>query len=334
MIKHRLARQIVAALAVSSAACAQADASTLAVKVDPPAAGTKQSPQAHTTSIAMDKIDPGADGNAKSPPVTLTEYFPQDYALTLGDYAACPASKVVHSDTKPDCPDASIVGTAAGAAYVPALVFRTTSDRGYIYKLSDHTVRAWIHFNSPQEVGVIVNGTFAGGSAPFGPTITWDFKAIGNGSEAGVEVRVNSIGFVWTQQTGHASTQAPSSSTASTKSVRATCRKRARRIKSKHKRQRALRRCAKLKAKPKPAAGPTTGQPYSALASTGCTNASWPFRAEMKLADGTTDAADAKIDCTPAAPTQSPPPPSSGGSTSPLCPPICSSREHLGLIER
>jgi hypothetical protein len=332
MSTRRVGRGIVAVLAVSSAAGGQAHASTLTVKVDPPAAGTAQSPQAHTTSIALDNIAPGADGNAKSPPVTLTEYFPQDFAVTLAKYAACPSAKVVHGDSKPDCPEASIVGTAAGSAYVPALLFRTTSDRGYIYKLSDHAVRAWMHFQSPQEVGVIVNGTFATGSAPFGPTITWDFKAIGSGAEAGVEVRVNSVSFVWTQQTGSASTQPPSSSTAGTKRRRAACRSRARRIKNKGKRQRALRRCAKLKAKPKPAPQPATGQPYSALSSTGCTNASWPFRAEMKLADGTTDAADAKLDCTATAPQQSPPP--SGGSTSPLCPPVCSSgRAALPLVD-
>lgn len=323
MIKERLARHIVAAIVVSSAACGQAHASTLTVKVDPPAAGTAQSPQAHTTSIALDNIDPGPDGNAKSPPVTLTEYFPQDFAVTLAKYAACPSAKVVHSDSKPDCPDASILGTAAGSAYVPALLFRTNSDRGYIYKLSDHAVRAWIHFQSPQQVGVIVNGTFATGSAPFGPTITWDFRAIGNGAEAGVEVRVNSVGFVWTQQTGSASTQVPPSSSPGTKRKRAACRRKAGRIKNKGKHRRALRRCAKLKAKPKPAPQPATGQPYSPLASTGCTNASWPFRAEMKLADGTTDSADAKVDCTPTAQQQSPPPPS-GGATSPLCPPVCS----------
>jgi hypothetical protein len=325
MSTRRVRRCIVAVIAVSSATSGVAHAGTLTVKVDPPAAGTAQSPQAHTTSIALDNIAPGPDGNAKSPPVTLTEYFPQDFAVTLGSYATCPSAKVVHADTKPDCPDGSILGTAAGSAYVPALLFRTTSDRGYIYKLGDHDVRAWIHFKSPQEVGVIVNGTFAAGSAPFGPTITWDFKAIGNGAEAGVEVRVNSVSFVWTQGAGKASSQTSSSSGTSTKRERATCAKRARRIKNKRKRQRAVRHCAKLKAKAKPAPQPTTGQPYSALVSTGCTNASWPFRAEMKLADGTTDAADAKIGCTPASPPpQSPPPP--GGPPSPLCPPVCSGR--------
>ncbi len=324
-----IVRGTVAAAAISVVACATAQASTLTVKVDPPGAGTPQNPQAHTTSLTLDKIDQGTDGNAKSAPVTLTERFPADFAVTLGSYATCPSAKVVHGDNKPDCPDNSILGNASGSAYVPALLFRTTSDRGYIYKLSDQTVRAWIHFSSPQQVGVIVNGTFANGSAPFGPTITWDFKAIGDGAEAGVEVRVNSVGFVWTQHTANGTGQAPAAPTTSerarVKRARAQCSRRARRIKSRRKRQRALRHCAKPtpkpKTKPTPPPQATEGQAYSGLTSTGCTNGSWPFRAEMSFADGTSETADATVACSGTPPPS--PPPAQGGSGSPLCPPIC-----------
>jgi hypothetical protein len=327
MISYGIARGTVAAIAISVGACATAQASTLTVKVDPPDAGTPQSPQAHTTSLVLDKIHPGADGNSRSAPVTLTESFPADFAATLGSYAACPSAKVVHNDKKPDCPDESIVGTASGSAYVPALLFNTTSDRGYIYKLSDQAVRAWIHFSSPQQVGVVVNGTFATAAAPFGPAIMWDFKAIGNGAEAGVEVRVNSIGFVWTQHTANGSAQAPAASTqddrARAKRARAKCNGRARRIKDRRKRARALHRCAKAKPKPKPAPAPqpAQGQPYSGLSSTGCTNGSWPFRASMSFSDGTSETADATVACN-GAPPPSPAPPS-GGPSSPLCPPVC-----------
>jgi hypothetical protein len=330
MISHGIARGTVAAIAISVGACATAQASTLTVKVDPPDAGTPQSPQAHTTSLQLDKIYPGPDGNSKSAPVTLAESFPADFASTLGGYAACPSAKVVHGDKKPDCPDDSIVGTASGSAYVPALLFNTTSDRGYIYKLSDQGVRAWIHFSSPQQVGVIVNGTFAAGAAPFGPTITWDFKAIGNGAEAGVEVRVNSVGFVWTQHAATGSAQAPGASTttaaerARAKRARGKCNTRARRIKDRSKRKRALRRCANIKPKtaPPPAPAPTQGKPYSGVSSTGCTNGSWPFRANMSFSDGTSETADATVACN-GAPPKPPPAPPSGGPSSPLCPPIC-----------
>jgi hypothetical protein len=328
MISYGIARGTVAAIAISVGACATAHASTLTVKVDPPDAGTAQSPQAHTTSLQLDKIYPGPDGNSKSAPVALTESFPADFATTLGGYAACPSAKVIHGDKKPDCPDDSIVGTASGSAYVPALLFNTTSDRGYMYKLSDQAVRAWIHFTSPQQVGVIVNGTFAAGAAPFGPAITWDFKAIGNGAEAGVEVRVNSVGFVWTQHAANGSAQAPAASTkddrARAKRARAKCNRRARRIKDSRKRRRALHRCAKLKPKPapKPAPAPAQGKPYSGVSSTGCTNGSWPFRANMSFSDGTSETADATVTCN-GAPPKPPPAPPSGGPSSPLCPPIC-----------
>jgi hypothetical protein len=327
MIAYPIARGTVAAIATSVVACAAAHASTLTVKVDPPAVGTAQSPQAHTTSLTLDKIDPGPDGNAKSAPVALTEYFPAEFGLTMASYAACPSAKVVHGDKKPDCPDDSIVGTASGSAYVPALAFRTSSDNGYIYKLSDTAVRAWIHFTTPQQVGVIVNGTFAGGSAPFGPTITWDFKAIGSGAEAGVEVRVNSVGFIWTQHAASGAAQPPAPSTTSerarAKRARAKCTRQARRIKNRRRRQRALRHCAKRKTKPapQPAPQPTQGGTASALSSMGCTNGSWPFRAHMSFADGTSETADAAIACN--APPPSAPPSGGGGSGSPVCPPVC-----------
>jgi hypothetical protein len=332
-----IARRAGAAVAIYVVTCATAQASTLSVKVDPPAAGTAQSPQAHTTTIALDKIDQGADGNAKSAPVTLTEYLPADFAVTLGSYATCPSAKVVHGDNKPDCPENSIVGTASGSAYVPALVFRTTSDRGYIYKLSDQTVRAWIHFSTPQQVGVIVNGTFASGAAPFGPTITWDFKAIGSGAEAGVEVRVNSVGFAWTQHTAGAAAPAPAPSTSersAAKRARATCSRRARRIKDRRRRERALRRCAKAKpkAKPQPAPQATQGQTYSALMSTGCATGSWPFRATMSFADGTSETADATVACSGAPPPSPAPAPPAPGS--PLCPPICAVPASAGTAGR
>jgi hypothetical protein len=317
-------RAALATIAVSAIACSTAHASALTAKVDPPDPGTTQAPQAHTTSIAIDNMAPGSGGNPKSAAVTMVNATPAEFALTLGGYTACPSAKVVHNDNKPDCPEASIVGTAAGSAYVPALLFRTTSDRGFIYKLSDTTVRAWIHFSNPQETGIPITGTLTAGAPPYGPTITWDLSSLANGSESGVEVRVSSASFIWTTQAGAAAApQAPASTKAKTKKLRATCRKRARRVKDKHKRQRELRRCAKLKAKPAPAPPPSQTGTHSALSSTGCASGSWPFRADMSFADGTKETADATAACThtdPAPPPSSPPPPSPG----PLCPPLCS----------
>jgi hypothetical protein len=335
MISHRIARGTVVAIAIFVVASATAHASTLTVKVDPPDAGTTQSPQTHTTSITLDKINPGADGNSKVAPVTLVESFPADFAVTLGSYASCSSAKVVHGDKKPDCPDSSILGTASGSAYVPALLFNTTSDYGWIYKLSDHAVRAWIHFSSPQQVGVIINGVFGTGAAPFGPTITWDFKAIGSGAEAGVEVRVNSISYVWNRHAASASSHARAGSEAITRasSSRASsnCTKRARRIKDKRKRKQALRRCAKAKPTPAPApAPPPASGDYSPLVSTGCAAGSWPFRATMSFTDGTSETADTSVKCS-GPPPPPPPPTGGGGPTSPLCPPICAPSARLKL---
>jgi hypothetical protein len=312
---------VLVAVGASAVLCTAAQASTLAANVDPGDSGTATQPQAHTTTVQLDNIDQGPGGNAKSAPVTLTESFPADFGVTLDGYASCPSSKVVHNDNAPDCPETSVVGTASGSAYVPALLFRTTSDKGFIYKLDDHTVRAWIHFQSPQQVGVVVTGVVSSGAAPFGPVITWDFKAIGSGAEAGVEVRTNSIGFVWTQHPATATGPTPAETAAAAKKARAKCNKRARKIKDKRKRKRAMRRCAKAKAKPQPAGSAQT-QPFSALSSKGCANGSWPFRAEMSFVDGSSEAADATVACTQAAPPPGGSPP--GGPPSPLCPPVCS----------
>jgi hypothetical protein len=316
-IQHA-ARTALATITISLVAAAAAQATTLSVNVDSPAPGTPQSPQAHTTNLAVGSLEQPPGGNPKSALVTLTEQLPADFAVTLGGYASC--TKVIHGDNKPDCPDSSIVGTASGSAFVPALLFHTTSDRGFIYKISDQAVRAWIHFSSPQQVGVVVTGTLGTGAAPFGPTISWDFKAFGSGAEAGVEVRVNSVGFVFTQQTGSGVAPPPAASPPTTKQLRATCSRKARRIKDKHKRKRALQRCAKLKARKQPAAPAPQSTQYSALSSTGCSGGSWPFRVQASFADGATETADATAACTapaPASPAPAPKPPS------PLCPPVC-----------
>jgi hypothetical protein len=280
--------------------------------------------------MALDTMDPGPGGNANSAAVKIVESMPVDFAATLDRFATCPSSKVVHGDKKPSCPDSSVLGNATATAYVPALVFSTTSDQGYIFKISDNAVRAWVHVSSPQEAGVVVDGTLSRGAAPYGPVITWDLSSLASGAQAGVEVRTNSVGFIWNQQTGTPASSTPGSpgSGGNTPQSR-SCQAKARRIKNSRKRRTALRRCTKSKPKKKGRKGSArvaqATSTYSPFVSTGCTGGMWPFHAEATFADGTKETADAKVACTSTtgSPPPSNPPSSPAPPTSPLCPPLC-----------
>jgi hypothetical protein len=331
MLRITIRRAACTALALQAFGAAAAHASNLTAKVAPPDPGTAQSPQPHTTTMTIDKMDPGAGGNANSAAVKLVESMPVDFAATLDRFAACPSSKVVHGDNKPSCPDSSVLGNVAATAYVPALLFSTTSDQGYIFKISDNAVRAWVHVSNPQPAGIVVDGALSRGSAPYGPVITWDLSSLASGAQAGAEIRINSVGFTWAEQTGTASATPVSPTTGTHTRQSRSCQARARRIKNKRKRRAALRRCAKSRAKKKARKGSArvaqASSSYSPFVSTGCSGGGWPFHAEATFADGSKETADAKVACasTTASPPPSSPPPASPPSppTSPLCPPLC-----------
>ncbi|HEV3229296.1 MAG TPA: hypothetical protein VGY97_07470 [Solirubrobacteraceae bacterium] len=329
-MRTTITRAACTALALQAVGAAAAQASTLTAKVTPPDPGSAQSPQPHTTTIGLDKMDPGPGGNANSAAVKLVESMPVDFAATLEHYATCPSSKVVHGDKKPSCPDSSVLGNVTATAYVPALVFSTTSDQGYIFKIGDNAVRAWVHVTSPQEAGVVVDGALGRGAAPYGPVITWDFSTLASGAQAGVEVRINSVAFIWNEQTGSAASTMPGSPTAGTHTVQSrSCQAKARRIKKSRKRRAALRRCAKSKPKKARKGSARVAQAtstYAPFVSTGCSGGVWPFHAEATYSDGTKETADAKVTCasTTGSPPSSPPPSSPPGPpASPLCPPAC-----------
>jgi hypothetical protein len=89
-------------------------------------------------------------------------------------------------------PAHSVIGSVTATAFVPALGFDTTSDQGYIFKLSNNSVGVWVHVSHPQPAGIAADGVITTGSAPFGPVITWDFTQIADGAQAGVADRSRS----------------------------------------------------------------------------------------------------------------------------------------------
>jgi hypothetical protein len=319
MLKHKILATLCTAVTLQLLA-GVAYATTFSAKVTPPKAGTTQSPQGHTTTLTLSKIDPGADGNANSGMTTLAESLPADFETTLGSFATCSPSLVVHGDNKPKCPDASLLGHVSGTAYAPAFHFDTTTDQGYIWKIGPSRVGMWVHVSHPIPAGLAAYATITRGATPFGPVVTWDLTSWANGAQASTEVRVNDITFSWEQRTA---TSSGTSSAAFKRRVRA-CQAKARRIKNRRKRRAALRRCAKLKAP----ASPTAPAPF---ASTGCTSGSWPFRADMTFYDNTTETDNASVACTPSAGASpgspGPPPPPPPG---PLCPPLCPTADAAG----
>jgi hypothetical protein len=307
MLRHKLGALICVGV-TAQLFVGVAHAATFTAGVDPAAAGSTQKPQTHTTTLGLSKIDPGLGGNAKSALTKLVDSFPADFAATLTRYSSCPASVVVHGDNKPKCPDSSVLGSASAEAYVPALAFATTSDRGYIFKIDASTIRVWVHVSKPIPAGVVVEGKISQGASPFGPVITWDFTPLADGAQTGSEVRVNRVDFTWQQHAG---------SSSSGRKCKAPSKKR------KGKRRHKPPRCSKRR--PRPTA---TSTAYAPFASAGCATGKWPFAAQMTFADKTTQTANASVSCAKSTPgssgpsSQPPPPPPGGGG--PLCPPVCS----------
>jgi hypothetical protein len=266
-----------------------AHAATLSAKVAPAAIGTAAKPQTHTTTLSLTKIDPGVGGNAKSALTTLVESLPADFATTLSHYSSCSASVVVHGDNKPRCPASSVLGSVSAVAYVPALAFSTTSDRGYIFKIDNSTMRVWVHVSNPIPAGVEVQGKISQGSPPYGPVVTWDFTPLADGAQTGSEVRVNSLAFTWQRQTG------------STSSTFGRSCKSLKKNKGKSKRSRKSTHCTKPKPKP-----PTSAD-YSPFVSAGCSTGHWPFQARMTFADNSTETANAGVGCVKASRASIPP---------------------------
>jgi hypothetical protein len=293
MINHRLRVTLCTAVTPLLLAGA-AHAATFTAKVDPPAAGTAQSPQPHTTTLSLTNIAPGLGGNAKVALATLVESLPADFQTTMTQFATCPAANVVHGDNKPQCPDASVLGHVTATAYVPSLAFNTHSDAGYIWKIGDNRVGTWVHVSHPIGAGIAVYGTVDRGAAPFGPTVTWDMKPLAIGAQTGAEVRINDLTFSWEQTAA-----APAASADASISKRQSCQAKARRINNKRKRAAALRRCAKVKKpkpKPKPQPSPTSPAPFVSI---GCSTGNWPFRAQLTFIDNTTETQDATVTCQP-----------------------------------
>jgi hypothetical protein len=320
MLNHKLTATICAGVALLVSAGA-AQAANFSATVSPAAAGTTQSPQPHTTGLALTKIDPGIDGNAKSALVTLVESLPADFVTTLAPFATCPPSTVVHGDNKPKCPDAALLGHVTATAYLPALAFNTTSDQGYIWKIGDNRVGVWVHVSHPIPAGIAAYGTVTRGVAPFGPVVTWDMRPLADGAQAGSEIRVNDIAFTWEQRGASPPSSTGTSSGSASRQLKA-CRAKARRIKNARKRRAALNRCAKAYQKAKRPSNPAAPAPF---VSTGCTSGKWPFRAQMTFFDNTTETDNASVGCTPtggSTPANQPSSPAPG-PTSPLCPPVC-----------
>jgi hypothetical protein len=308
MSNHKLKAALWTALAMQLLG-GVAGATTLTATATPSKAGTPQSPQPLATSQSLTQVYPGTGGNARSAMVKLVQSLPADFTTTLSSYGTCSASVVVHGDNKPNCPAASVVGSVTTSAFVPALMFDTNSDQGYIFKLGNNHVRAWVHVAHPQPAGIVADGIITPGAAPFGPVITWDFKPIADGAQAGVEIRVNAIAFTWGQSSG------ASSPTGSAHQL-SVCNAKARRIKNKKARNGALHHCASLYPK---SAGPTATKPF---ASTGCTTGSWPFSSQLTFNDNTTQTANTTVACTKAA----------GDSPSPQSPAAANWRSRVLLL--
>ena len=270
-----------------------ASATTLTATATPSKAGTPQAPQPLVTSQSLTQVYPGTGGNARSAMVKLVQSLPADFAPTLSTYGTCSPSVVVHGDNKPNCPAGSVVGSVTASAFVPALMFDTNSDQGYIFKLGNDHVRAWVHVAHPQPAGIVADGIITPGAAPFGPVITWDFKPIADGAQAGVEIRINSIAFTWGQSSGAGSGGSGSSSGSAHQL--AVCDAKARRIKNKKARNAALHHCASLYPK---TTGMTSAEPF---ASTGCSTGSWPFSSQLTFNDNTTQTANTTVSCSKAA---------------------------------
>jgi hypothetical protein len=187
---------------------------------------------------------------------------------------------------------------------IPSLAIATTTDGGYIYKTGDNTFRVWFHTSKPVYAGIIIDGVFRQGPAPFGPTSVWDFGPPSRGQYGGSEVRLDGLSATWAVSgTVQATQPGPSLKKSKKRKARQTqklCRSRARKIKNANRRHAALRRCAKKKRKKTPRARTraAAASGLSPFASTGCGGSGkWGFEARMTYKDGSKETLDSSLDC-------------------------------------
>lgn len=317
------------AVALVAAAAPAAAASTFTSKVEPAGAGTTTTPKAHKVTLDIQKIKQGPDGNATVALHTLATAFPIEFADQLAKYETCDPKLVINENSQPKCPEKSIIGTGNAGAYLPAFRISATSDYGYLYKIGDAAVRGWFRASKPTAVAFVISGDVTQGEAPFGPTITWDFKPAANGkANGGIVAWTNSFTPVF-----EISSQVPpppvlkrASCESKARKItnraerraallrcaaaeRRRCESKARKITNRAKRRAALRRCRCMashrryqaaKTRATAARAQTRQAAESGLSpfmSTGCAAAAWTFQVRMDFEDGSKESLDSKVDC-------------------------------------
>jgi hypothetical protein len=290
---------------VCGAVASPAVGATLTTKVDPAGAGTTSAPKSQNVSFDIEAIKPGVDGHATLAATSVEMALPADFVSQVDRFAVCDKAQIAGTTAKPKCPDDTLMGTSVARAWIPSLAIASTTDGGYIYKTGDNTFRVWFHTSKPVYAGIIIDGVFKEGPAPFGPTSVWDFGPTSRGEYGGSEVRIDGLSATWAMSGTVQPTQPGPPLTKPKNKAKQTqkrCRSRARKLKNAKKRRAALRRCAK-KVKKKHAtrssarsrAAAASG--VSPFASTGCGGGKWGFEARLTYKDGSKETLDSSLDC-------------------------------------
>jgi hypothetical protein len=284
--RFTLAAAVVAVVGATGGTASAAD--SFKAGATPATAGTVDAPATTQTTVDL-QLATDANGKPRDAATSIAFALPADFASNLSKFDTCDAGAIIAAATggphaPPDCPETSKVGGGAITVAVPSLnLYGIKTNVVYLYKVNDGMLGAWFYFTKTRVTGASL-GPISAGTAPYGPTITWDFSLAAQGSPLVGGQPIYVVRWANTFKKWK-----PADLNAA---KRAACNKRANKKKGKARKQ-ALKKCAKTY-KPKP--GPSTSSTGEDLkgvtpfGATGCTGGSWPFEATVKFINGTPDA--------------------------------------------
>lgn len=289
------------AITATLSAVSPSMATTLTGTVTPAGAGTKSAPKAQTVTFDTKDIKAGADGNPTSGATKLEQILPPDFISGFEGFATCDKAKITMATTKPDCPPESLLGTIQATLYLVEFRAKVNSDQGYVWKTGPDTFGSWVHVSKPIEKTGVGFGVVKPAADGNGPTAVFDPSSAAKGENQPVHAWLSRWNVAW--RAAGTTPAAPKPTTQhKPKNKYKACMQKARRIKNKKKRAKAIRACKRAakhrKSKARAAAATEGTAAFSPFESTACTGGSWTLQTHLEYLDGTNETVKSTVSCT------------------------------------
>jgi hypothetical protein len=182
------------ALVLFLALAAGAVASTLVVTANSKTPGSVKAPAVQSVDLTEGDIG-YVNGLPSRTLVATREQLPASFRADLGPFPGCPSSDFSHlSNTPPPCPAGAQVGSTSFTAYVPSLNLHVNA-AGFMYKISDSQVDAWVHVTRPVQFSVALVAILTTAAHAAAPAVNWNLSAA---VDLGVKADITSFVTDWT----------------------------------------------------------------------------------------------------------------------------------------